>query len=208
MDNLQAQYDEVTAYLNEYQRFIEDIKRRLVERMVKSPREYFKFGMRSLKSAWRYDPLSEKTQDSVKNVALALATEEDKQNPFFGVVTSDYPTDALSDALTARFPGYRFDKIKKLHDSKQARLGRFNARQVLGVIMAASALLLKSIPKTVLESWGWDYAEFETTVFWVTVSVAGYVGAVFLPISIIHGLAKDRSRFVGEILEYAVLKNG
>ena len=208
MDNLQAQYDEVTDYLNEYQKFIAGFSPRVARRMFRSPRDYFQFNAAFLKRMWRFDPLSEKTQDTVKEAVEALATDEEKQNQFFQIATSDYPTDALSDALKGRFPGFSFDKIKKLHDAKQAQLARFRISQVLGVVMTASAILLKSIPKTVVESWGLNYSDFERAVFWTTLLIAGYLLVALLFPWIKYQRARSRSRPVGDILEYVVIKNG
>ena len=208
MDNLQAQYDEVTSYLEEYRKFVQTITPRLAPRMLKSVREYYQFSKKYWQSAWRFDPLSEKSQDMIKYMVLASATEEEKQNAFYDVATSDYPTDALSDALKARFPTFSFEKIKKLHDSKQTQLARFKISQVLGVVMTASALLFKSVPKSVVESRGYDYSDFEGLVFWITVFVAGYLFLSLLLPWMKYQRARNRSRRVGEILEYVVIKNG
>lgn len=208
MDNLQAQYDEVTDYLEEYRGFVRRFPPRLVRLMFRSPREYSQINAKAWKSTWRFDPLSEKTQDTVKNAVLALATEDEKHNPYYVVATSEYPTDALSDALKARFPSFSFDKIKKLHDAKQTHLARFNLGQVLGLILTAGTICLKSVPKSVVESWGWDYADFEKVVFWAMVLVGGYLLLVLFFPWIKYQRARNRSRRVGDILEYVVIKNG
>jgi hypothetical protein len=208
MDNLQAQYDEVTDYLEGYWKFVQAFNPRFSRLMVGSPGEYYRLNVKALKTVRRFDPLSEKTQDMIKNVVLALATEEEKRNPYYAVATSEYPTDALSGALMARFPDFSFDKIKKLHDAKQTHLARFNIRQLLGVFFATSALLLKSIPKSVVESWGWNYAGFEAFVLWATVVLVGYFFLILVYPWIKYQAARNRSRRVGDILEYVVIKNG
>jgi len=49
----------------------------------------------------------------------------------------------------------------------RTQLARFSISHFLGVVMATSILLLKSIPKAVVEWWGHDYAGFEVVVFWL-----------------------------------------
>lgn len=208
MDNLQAQYDEVTAYLDGYRKFISGFDTRLARLIVTSFREYSQLNAKFWKTSFRFDPLSEKTQDTLKNVLLVLATDEERRNRYFTVATSDYPTDALGDDLKKQFPGFSFEKIKKVHESKQTQLARFSLGQFLGVIMATSTLLLKSIPKAVVESWGVDYTRFEIVVFWLTVGFAAYLLLCLLPIWVKYHRARNRSRRVGEILEYVVIKNG
>jgi hypothetical protein len=79
---------------------------------------------------------------------------------------------------------------------------------VFGVIMATGTVLLKSIPKTVVESWGWDYSDFEIRVFWLSVFLAGYLFLVLFFPWIKYQGARNRSRRVGDVLEYVVIKNG
>jgi len=208
MENLQAQYDQIVSYLNEYQQFIRSFKPRVLKMLFRSTREYNQLNKKAWKTMWHFDPLSEKTLDTTRNAVNALATADERASVFFRVATSEYPTDALSDSLKQEFPAFSFEKLRKLHDSKQSQLARFNVRQVFGVTFATSTLILKSVPKSVVERAGIAYDTFEFIVFWVTVGLAAYILLALLPSWLKYSRARKKNQRVGEILEYIVVKNG
>ncbi len=176
--------------------------------MFSAPREYNRLNNQFWKMSLNFDPLSEKNQDSSRLFVSACATEEEKAHPFFAVATSDYPTDALSDHLKEKFPAFAFDKLQKLHDIKQERLKRFSLLQILGVISAVSAWVVKSIPETVVSRmFGLPYADFQEYVFWGMVILVGYLFVVFIIPSIKYYKAKRTHQRVGDILTYTVIKN-
>jgi hypothetical protein len=152
----------------------------------------------------RFDPLSEKSQANTRIVVLACAKDGEKKHPFFNVATSEYPTDALSDCLKKEFGSFDFGKLKKIHDYKQTQLARFSLGQILGIVFTASALVLKSVPRSVV---GDRYETFERNVFWGTVVLAIYLLLSFLYPWIRYFLAKRTNQHVGDILEYTVIKN-
>ncbi len=203
------QYDQVVSYLADYGKFVRRINRRVAPMMFTSPREYSRLNTETWKTLWRLDPLSERTLNAARLAVSACANDEERKHLFFSIATSDYPTDALSDGLKKQFDSFNFEKLKKIHDSKQNQLARFSAKQILGVIFAASALILKSVPKIVVESlWGiGSYDDFEKNVFYVTVGLAAYILLVLLPSWIKYGRAKRTNQRVGDILEYTVIKN-
>jgi hypothetical protein len=207
MENLQAQYDQIVGYLNEYQKFVRSFMPRLFRMMFTSPGAYNQLNKKAWKTIWRFDPLSEKTQDTTRNAVLALATDAEKRSVFFSVATSEYPTDTLSDCLRQEFLAFNFEKLAKIHDSKQSQLSRFSMKQILGVILAAWTVILKSTPKSVVEWAGMSYDEFEFYVFCVTAALAAYILVALLPSWIKYNRARKKNQRVGEILEYTVIKN-
>jgi Mg2+ and Co2+ transporter CorA len=107
-----------------------------------------------------------------------------------------------------KFSSYDFAKLKKVHDLKQAQLARFSLKQILGVISATAALIIKSTPRNVIEgTFGMDYDEFEKDVFWATVFLAGYLLISFLLPWFKYYQARRTNQRVGDILEYAEIKN-
>ena len=134
-----------------------------------------------------------------------LATEEEKRDPFFKVVTSDYTMEALSECLIMRFNSFSFEKLKKIHEMKHVRLAAFRLKQTIGVVFAASALVLNTAPKSVIEG-PIKYESFQKAVFWTTTSLAVFLFVALLNEWRIFRRAKEKHREVGDLLEYTLLK--
>jgi|ERR1051325_1705080 hypothetical protein len=207
-ENLQAEYDTVVSYLNDYRNFVARIGRRVGKLMFSAPREYNRLNKQFWRMSWNFDPLSERNQDASRLFLSACATEEERVHAFFGVGTSDYPTDALSDHLKSQFPSFSFEKLLKLHDRKLEQLKRFSLWQILGAILAVAAWVIKSIPQTVVEgTMGISYNDFQEYVFWGMIILVAYLFLTFMIPSFKYHKAKRTHQRVGDILAYTVLKN-
>lgn len=202
--NLEQRYDEVVAYLLGYQRLMSDSAMRMQRESLKSPRVYARHTWRLLRDGWNANYLSGKNQEWIKGTILECATEEERGGEYFRVAVSDYPTDTLSECLRKLFPDADFEKLKKVHDQRRVIMSRLNPLQVIGYVLTAATLVLKSVPKGVIGEE--SYPEFERWVFWVTVVVMGYLFVCLLLPWAKLLKAKMRHQYVGDILEYTAIK--
>jgi hypothetical protein len=121
-------------------------------------------------------------QGSVREGFRSRSGDEDRQNPLFEAVTSEYPAEALARYAcdTLEFRTEELDTIKGIHDLRGNALGRWGwltrGRQA-GLVLAAVALIARIVPEAVVVRLGWDYDTFQWVSFLVLVSV---LLAVFL----------------------------
>jgi hypothetical protein len=159
--NLDEQYDRVIAYIDGFHAFAGRVW--LVCSSAFLSRQRFGmfrrlvFGV-SLKAIWEIAPrdvLSERAPASRKPFFLEFTPAAERTSDYFAVLISDYATDTLSDQLISAFPEYNFETLVKLHELKEKnlKLEKYGAKTVLGFILGALALLLKSVPKAEANLW-------------------------------------------------------
>lgn len=203
-ENLEHQYDQVLSYIDGYRDFIQAVGLglnsfpfRLLQLIAKSPKIFSQSRL-----------LSGKNSDIIRTTVAKYATDDQKTSDYFSIAVSDYPIDTLSINLKMKFSEVNFSKLKMIHDLRKANLSRFNARQIMGFVLAAATILLKSVPKRVVEdTLGITYEDFEVVVFWVTVALLGYLLLILLPTWFMYSKAKTTHAYVGGILEYTAIKH-
>ena len=209
-NNIDQQLDDAITFLNDYWPLYDTLRsERLVLTMFRNYPRVFTFALskRRMLNSDR-DILSGKTSELGKELILLLATEKEKESPAFEAFTSDYSIDYISRKMEEKLNDVDFGKIKQLHDSKKQSL-EFNAGGMLGVILGASSLVLKTVPqKVVIDTFDIEYADFEVGVFWFTMAVIGYVSIIIL---LAWGSTRKNSRkhkFIAQILEYTSIRKG
>lgn len=200
--NLEAQYDEALGFL----RALLAQRQRVVWRM--SPLRTFTTSLRVLRAIFRQDLLSSRVPAEARDVLLRLATPDERKNVAFTTLASEYPNHAIAVELMRRFPSTDFAKLKRLHDIKTKALAFLGPVTVTGFVLGISTSFLKQVPKSVIEGFGVDYVNFETTVFIWTVIVLGYLFAVLLPVWIKQLIALQGHRLFAYLLEYCSMESG
>lgn len=205
-ENLERQYDEVVSYINGYRLF----ESRVINRLnpIRSPMRSLKLLAQFPKLWLEVNPLSGKTSEFSKTTLTDYATDEEKTTDYFRAAVADYSIDCLSAILKETFVDVDFNKLKKIHDSRKTELQRFSVRQATGFMLAAGTLLLRSVPRSVVETtFGIPYQTFEIKVFWVTVILTGYVALIMLPAWFKYEKARSTHQQVAYILEYTAIKS-
>ena len=204
-ENLERQYDEVVSYIDEYRRF----ENRVVNRLnpIRSPMRSLRLLVQFPKLLLEINPLSGKSSEFNKTTIADYATDEEKSTDYFDIAVSDYSTDALGTCLLKTFAGVDFGKLQKIHETRKTSLNRFRVSQVTGIVLAASTLALRSVPRKVAEDiFGIPYERFEINVFWVTAFLTGYAVLIMLPAWLKLTKAKATHNYVGYVLEYTAIK--
>jgi hypothetical protein len=203
--NLLREYDQVVEYLKkEYlSSFLTFGKTRAFHRIVKQMNitDIIRF-YRSL------NIVSTGLPENFRNRIEQLATDEEKQEPLFRLVINEYPLDYFASNVLQKFPTIDFAKLKKLNDLRieQVTRGNFTPR-VLGGVLAAGALLLRSIPQSVVAR-VIDYAEYEYFVFMIMVVVIIYLSIILVPVWFKYNEASSHLGPVGDVLTYITIKQG
>jgi hypothetical protein len=178
-ENLLYQYDQIVAYVDGYLDFVGNISSRPspksrggilewlgvnTEATVSSDLQFAKKVFLVLISSWKAWPLKFiyfKSNNGIIAIIAEDATDDKKTNEFFQVATSDYPQDALATNLKEKFSTVDFSKLKRVHDLKKMShplpnpFSLSNLAQPIGLIAATSALILKSMPKKLIEDTTW-----------------------------------------------------
>jgi hypothetical protein len=156
---------------------------------------------------FKHDPLSGKNLELIKIPVSTCATETERESDYFDVATSDYPTDTLSEVLKRKFSNADFERLTKIHDLRKSKLLIVSIKYYAGLVLAGATLVLKSIPKKVVEdNFGIIYEDFEVGVFWVMLVILAYVLLVLLPAWLMTVKAKYVHWYVGATLEYTAIK--
>ena len=199
--NLADQYRQVLAFFDEYR----DALRHLKTKTPLTPRAIAAAGSRPFRVTWQMDLLAGSQPKALRELYLEHATEVSKENEFFQIVVSEYPIETLVRMLIVRFPDASFEQLSKLHAINRDRLlQKIDAPKVLGAIFAVGAVLFRQFPKEVVSRY-FDWDEYLTITFIVTLSVFAYAFLILLPWWLKIASAKRRARFVAEVLSYASL---
>ncbi len=205
-NSLNEQYDDVLALLVACYEFRNSIMRRLY-----NPVKKWKIPRRCWFQWWqelKLQNLLTCKHPAQSEMLSFLATDDERKNPLFPLITAAYPIEALSKDLEGRFPDYDFQKIYELHKQRVEERSRIGAIPgvIVGMVLGFGTLLLKSTPKSAVVRLGWDYDGFEFFVFWFTVFVAGYMGLVLLPLLWFAKRGSGTVAFVSLVLGYTALR--
>lgn len=204
--NLEKEYDEVVIFIQEYLAF----PAKIVKRNANPFRNVFKqytTVFRAFKVINSINPMSGKSTSSYREYMDLMTDENLKQEEFYRIMTSDYPMDKLGEVIRAKFPHIDFEKLLNAHERRGIVFTGFGMKEVLGFLLAAFTLVLRTIPRTIIENtFHWDYEGFEVTLFFGLLILAGYALIVFLPAWWKLSNARNTYANVGNILKYIVIK--
>jgi hypothetical protein len=210
-DNLEQQFDEVIGYVGEYWRLLKKLRLRSLSRIVYKAHTMIpivvKYGGGIGKT--NQDILSGRTPERVKEIIGILANEEEKHTEFYEALISDYSIDQISRNMEKRFGNVDFGKIKKLHEMRRGKFLKFSFWQYAGFALVVASLILKTVPKKVVEykpEPEMKYEDFEVWVFWISMVVTAYLILTLIPIWWSFRKNKQKHDFISEVLEYCSLK--
>lgn len=236
-DNLKQQYADIANYVRQYQAYAQELLKKIILKFVK---DFFR------QKSWLWvvsrflfapllvldfielfvsyyplskgiDLLSDKSPEIYRRWIDEVANEENRQSEFFGIITSDYYIDSMSRVIEARFSGYDFAKLSKLHEIKTKQLSQSELKQMTGILLALLAFLLKSVPEEVIGwlsskitepflGWQLSYANFK---IWSFVAVAGcivYLAVGLMPVWMKQSEARKHVDPIGEVLKYTEIR--
>ena len=209
MDNLQEVCDQVTTEIYGYLDFSDELYGRATQ-----PHMALKL-MLTERAAWRVSlkttrgALLQRRSPAEIELTDKIATPWHKRSPYFPMVNSAYPFDALGRHLEAKFPDVDFGKVLKAHraaiDRSAGSLTGF--RGIVGFILGLGTLILNAVPKpVVVEHLEWDHDDFQVTVFTITVGVLLYITLALGPVLLGRLRVRRRHDFALEVLEHLRLR--
>ena len=172
-----------------------------IKALAEARRQFREFEPNILMTQYR---MSDEWRQQLENVA----TEQDKSNNLFSVVVTPYPLEGFAATILERLnlTHNQVEALLALHRAKRAKLLSFVPVKVLSIILAAGALVSKTVPKEAFESVGQGklYGPFQ---FWVSIIVLLlliYALALLItPTSQLTGKARREYQFCDSALEYA-----
>lgn len=205
--NLEQEYDEVVSYIKEYLAFpLKIVRRRSSQPFRFLLSSYSNFG-RSFKVINSFNPMSGKTPPAYKDFMGRMTNEDEKNEEHYKILLSDYPMDALSEAIKTRFKKIDFEKLLKAHERRGTVFNGFGMKEALGFILATTGLVLKTVPRKIVEqTFKITYDDFEITMFWGMLFLIGYAFIILFPNWIKLLNARNTYNQVGYILKYIVIK--
>lgn len=203
--NLVEQYGKVVEYLDDYRKFAAEVNTHVVLVKLRDLRNWPPMMRESIKSLLQMNLLSGKNPEIDRKSIPECATEEQKKNDYYPILISEYPLHELSVALEHEFPDCDFEKIEKLHELMKVELSRFNITHWVGVVLAAAAFLLKSIPESIVKRVV-NYETFELVVFLFAAFAALYLFVILLPFWLLYYKARRSHDFAGTTIEYTAIR--
>jgi hypothetical protein len=112
-----------------------------------------------------------------------FSTDEERGTLAYRLLTSEFRDEQLAEEVRQRYSvsSAEVKALEAIHEAKKERTGQLSLPRVLGIVLAASALVIKVLPKEFFRQFGWHYAN---VVFWetiVTLGILGYLTLIFLP---------------------------
>ena len=200
--SLLSQYDEIVAFVVRYEEWARRERNRLARPFSST---YWKT-MRQIPRIFREtDPLRVRRPPFWIELGTAVPMPDDgDERLFHRILFGEYPQEELGSALRTRFPDVDFAVVAKFHKARSTQLFRLNPKAIIGVVVGLGTLVLKNVPKVVVEP-VFNYDKFQVVTFWATVILVGYLTFIFMPMWIKDSNAKFRYERVSDILEYVAL---
>jgi hypothetical protein len=208
-ESLLYQYDQITDYIGEYHIFYKNIAKRGTADIA-ADIDFLKRTLKVLlsKNRRQFSYPRFKNNDLTKARIAECATEHEKISEYFNIAMSDYPIDTLTAYLKEKFREADFSKLKKIHESRKVYIPEPNKFSYIGFIGTISALVLKPVPKDIIESYTWmTYENYEKWVYILTTSVFAYVLLLLFVHWKYSSEAKSIHTFVGVVLEYTIVEH-
>jgi hypothetical protein len=204
--NLSEQLDAVLDYLSPFW----EMERTLVRRFSRAslpPRRFIQmYGLayRNRRDLGR-DPARLRLSGGEQDIFALLASDEERSSEQFAPLANAFPLHCIAEKLVARFPDVNFKHLQKLFEVRRKTI-ELGAKQVFGIGLAAGSLVLKTVPKPVVEKvWHVDYDQFQIVMFWVIVGLTVYLGLVLGPIWLPRVKHRRKHHYIQEILDYVVI---
>jgi hypothetical protein len=163
-------YEDLSQLVRAYDEFAQRFARRVF--LKRSPMRGVLKGIRSMRS-----PYSRPT--AVTDLYQALATDSDKADPLFGVVTAASPAEALANHYLDEHPWLKVSDVKaiaELHRLHSAQHAASSPSRMLAIVLSVTAVVGQTIPKEAFDYLRWTIYEaysFYATLF--TIGAAAYV---------------------------------
>ena len=222
MKSIAEKYYEVNAYAKEASRY----KRGIILRMFlvysfmswKFKPVYRKhwrfiywyrgFSMWNWILLWNWTEYIGKMPANHKVLFEQISSKTQKRNPLFPVFTSDFPMQTLASMLQDKLDIKRSDaeKLLLLNDLRRRTNIKFGPKELAGLVLALSGLLLNIIPREFIEHLGLDYSKYIVDVFSFTIFIALYILILLGPI-LLGSIKTKRELQLCEILLHFCILN-
>jgi hypothetical protein len=206
-ENLEAQYNLVVGILASYSEFAAAVVRRVKLRVAL-------FGTGSsagdaLAQQWLQKHLTFQapTSPDMKRLIRKHAREEDRGNPFFDIVVSDYPLEELARYVGTHCPEVDFDQVARLFDMRCKRPWWTSLKVLVSGVLGVALFFLNTVPDGFVRRFGGNVETYDTAVFLVTVSLVWLVVLFWLFYWLLLGRHRSMMiRKVGEALGYLAIR--
>src|SRR5271169_3785941 len=139
IENLEEQLENVIEFLSQFW----DLRQAVFwRRSWRVPLVLWKH-RKSLSDAKRMDVLSGRPLEVNRAVYAVLMTPAEQSTDAYKALVDDFGYHLTSQSLIAKFPGYNFQKLKRLHEQKLENHLRFGGKQFTAAVFAAATLILK-----------------------------------------------------------------
>lgn len=160
---------------------------------------------------------SVKTDSEYRKEIYKLSKMDERQSPYFRVLVSEYPLEALAERLQQRFPTADFNTICRLYEARAPHvpqikdlLGRLGRPGIAGVIYGIGTLILRTVPKALLTRFGIVIDTFNIVVFVATLVLVIYIGGIALVFSIMLDKHTKRIKrvhdYIQRVLSYLAIR--
>ena len=141
-----------------------------------------------------------------KKLANLIYNETEKKTEYFTISSSPFPLHELSLHIEKKFPDFAYKHLLRIHERSDMRIKAGNPAKLIGVVLAAGSLLLKTVPRPVVESFDVEYSEYQIVSFWIFIGALFYV-SLFLGLWYYTWGKRNRlNRLIKEVIEYTVAR--
>ena len=199
--SVEAKYAAVLDYSNNALALKENLFERLTSEKILNPGN-FKLSRPFSKANLLY----ERNTDETRNIYYAIATEDQKRNPLFSILMTDFPTERLAYHMKEQLAleANDVENLIKIHKLTIKKLTVLNFKAIFGALLVGAGLLLNSVPEAVIDYIGWwaDYATYQITVFIAMLVILSYCALVLFPLWYKYSKAKRQHEFCETLLAY------
>lgn len=131
---------------------------------------------------------------------------EERRSPYFRVLVSKYPLEALAERLEQLFPKADFNTICRLYEARAPHapqlkdlLERWGRPGIAWVIYGVGTLILRTVPEAFLKRFGVEVDTFNIVVFIATLVLVVSVGGI----AVVFSVQLDKyKKNIGRVQDY------
>lgn len=197
-DNLEKQYDQIVSYISEINKLIFTTIQNIYRRKLFTLSGIIMSFKIIIVYFRKFNPLSGKNPEIIMEI-LDNANENERKNPIYHIITSEYPMNELTCDIEKKYPDIDYNKILKIHEYKKEQISDYSPRRFYGAILTIFTILLSSLPKNIVSKIIKNEI-YETAVIIITAITIVYCTIILLPFWIMYNRARKKHARVGNVI--------
>jgi hypothetical protein len=200
--NLEEQYELIETLIEDYYSFVD----RILKRSFSLPMIIKTISLMLSNFIDRKNSFKAKERMLGKQLAEMVCSEDDRKSIYYQIVIDPHVLHKLSCLVEQKYPNIVYEQLYKEHEISHIRNQSALLMKVFGFVLAVGTILLKTVPKEVVDWLNIDYLKYQL----ISVGMVGVFLAYTTSFIILWYKTKYQRKRVyeltNELIEYTALR--